>query len=90
MSVRRTVFGALVVALAALGAGRTASAGPAGELVERGNAAYRAGQYGEALEAYDKASVDAPESPHIYFNKGGAYYRKSDFVHLDTGRFRTW
>jgi uncharacterized protein YcbK (DUF882 family) len=21
---------------------------------------------------------------------GVGYYRKSDFVHLDTGRFRTW
>jgi len=51
---------------------------PAG-LVSEGNAAYLAGEYDKALSSYDEASVEAPESPHIYFNKGAALYQKSDY-----------
>jgi len=51
---------------------------PAG-LVSEGNAAYLAGDYDKALSSYDEASVESPESPHIYFNKGAALYQKSDY-----------
>lgn len=50
------------------------------KLVKAGNAAYQAGQYDEALKAYDEAAVEAPESPQIYFNKGTAYYQKQDYA----------
>ena len=49
------------------------------DLVGRGNAAYMAGEYDEAISAYEEASVDAPESPHIYFNRGAALYKKGDY-----------
>jgi tetratricopeptide (TPR) repeat protein len=51
---------------------------PAG-LVGKGNAAYLAGEYDKALSSYDEASVEAPESPYIYFNKGAALYQKNDY-----------
>lgn len=47
--------------------------------VSDGNRAYQQGLYDEALDAYEKASVDEPESPQIYFNKGNAYYMKGDY-----------
>lgn len=50
------------------------------KLISQGNTAYIAGKYDEALSAYDEASVDAPESPHIYFNKGTALYQKGDYA----------
>jgi len=56
-----------------------ALAASARKMVSRGNTAYAAGQYDEALEAYDAASVEAPESARIYFNKGAAYYRQGDY-----------
>ncbi len=52
---------------------------PAG-IVDKGNAAYLAGKYDVAISAYEEASVEAPESPHIYFNKGAAFYRKGDYA----------
>ncbi len=42
------------------------------KMVSRGNTAYAAEKYDEALEAYEGASVEAPESARIYFNKGAA------------------
>ena len=50
------------------------------ELVRQGNAAYLAEKYDEALAAYEEASVEAPESPHLYFNKGTALYQKGDYA----------
>ncbi len=49
------------------------------DLVGKGNAAYNEGKYGEAISAYDEATVEAPESPHLYFNKGAALYQKGDY-----------
>ena len=48
-------------------------------LVQKGNNAYQNEQYPEALEAYEKASIDKPESPIIYFNKGAVYYQQGDY-----------
>ncbi len=50
------------------------------ELISQGNTAYVGGKYDEALSAYEEASVEAPESPHIYFNKGTALYQKGDYA----------
>jgi len=49
------------------------------KLVDKGNAAYLEGKYDEAISAYDEASINAPESPYIYFNKGAALYQKGDY-----------
>jgi len=50
------------------------------DLVAKGNSEYGKGNYDEALAAYDKASLEAPESPKLYFNKGAAHYMKGDYV----------
>ena len=49
------------------------------KLVDKGNRAFAMGKYDKALEAYEAAGVEMPESAHIYFNKGAALYRKKDF-----------
>jgi len=51
----------------------------ANDLVKKGNQAFRNGDYDGAQSAYEKASVESPESPHIYFNKGTAQYRKGNY-----------
>ena len=48
-------------------------------LIREGNKKCAAEQYDEALNAYEEAGVDIPESPHLYFNKGVAYYGKGDY-----------
>ena len=58
----------------------TAAAGGFREEVERGNRALLAGEYDEALASYEKAGVAKPESPHLYFNKALAAYRKEDYA----------
>jgi len=49
-------------------------------LIKKGNSSFSAGNYDEALLAYDEAAVDDPESPYIYYNKGTALYKKEEFV----------
>ncbi|MCP4681917.1 MAG: tetratricopeptide repeat protein [Desulfobacterales bacterium] len=49
------------------------------KLVDKGNTAYLTGKYDEAIDAYEEASVDEPESARIYFNKGAAFYKKEDY-----------
>lgn len=49
------------------------------KLIQQGNAAYQSGRLEQALSAYDEASVDAPESPEIYYNRGAVYYRQEDY-----------
>jgi Ca-activated chloride channel family protein len=56
-----------------------ASAVPAHELVARGNEAYQAGDFDEAISRYDEASVTAPEAAAIWFNKGAVHYRKERY-----------
>jgi hypothetical protein len=47
--------------------------------VRRGNKAYEAKRYDEAMKAYEQADVESPESPVIAFDKGAAQYRAEDF-----------
>lgn len=57
-----------------------AYADSARKLVNKGNISYVTGKFDEALAAYEEASVDSPESAHIYFNMGTAYYQKEDYA----------
>ena len=57
----------------------SAQAVSARKLIQQGNAAYQSGKFEEALSAYDEASVDAPESPEIYYNRGAVFYRQEDY-----------
>jgi tetratricopeptide (TPR) repeat protein len=58
----------------------TAHADSTTDLIGEGNMAYLAGEYDKALSAYEEASVAAPESPVIYFNKGGGLYQMGDYA----------
>ena len=57
----------------------SARAAGARELVAQGNAAYQQGQYDKALDRYEEATVELPESPRLYFNRGAALYRQDDY-----------
>ena len=57
-----------------------ANADSAADLIDEGNIAYLAGEYEKALSAYEEASVEAPESPVIYFNKGATLYQMGDYA----------
>lgn len=50
------------------------------QLVAKGNTLFSAGKYDEALEVYEQAEVNVPESPYLYFNKGTALYKKGDYA----------
>jgi len=47
--------------------------------VHKGNVLYEQRLYDEALEAYNDAQVDAPESPELHFNVGNVNYRKENY-----------
>ena len=49
-----------------------------GGLVSKGNREYHKKDYAKALDLYDRASVKAPESAIVAFNKGDALYKKGD------------
>lgn len=53
-------------------------AGSARSLTEEGNALYTAGKYDEALQAYEQAEREQPDSAEILFNKGNATLQKGD------------
>ena len=46
--------------------------------IHEGNALYQQSLYDEALEMYNDAQIDAPESPELHFNIGNVNYRKED------------
>ena len=78
MTTRHLLFTLLVVS-ALLSTKGTAYATSARTLVEQGNRAYTAGEYANALAAYEEAEVDLPESPRINFNRGLIFYRQEDY-----------
>jgi len=59
--------------------GNMAQAASKEKLVKKGNTLFFSGDYDEAINAYDEAAVDHPESPYIYYNKGTALYKKEDY-----------
>ena len=67
---------ALGVALAVVPAAEAASAR---KLVREGNEAYQHGKYDEALQSYQQAGEQEPDSARIHFNKGAALYRQGDY-----------
>ena len=46
--------------------------------IQKGNTLYREGLYEKALETYNDAQVDAPESAELLFNIGNVKYREED------------
>lgn len=48
-------------------------------VVQRGNDAYKNGDFAKAIEAYEEAAVSAPENADILFDKGTAYFRQEDY-----------
>ena len=72
-------LGILMLALCmCAGAAARAFADSPGGLVSKGNKSYHKKDYAKALELYDRASVKAPESAIVAFNKGDAFYKKGD------------
>ena len=57
----------------------TSHALSARKLIQRGNSAFKTGNWEAALKSYDEASIDAPESPQIYFNRAATFYRQEDY-----------
>ena len=55
-----------------------AQAQSARALVERGNAAYAAGNFEEAKQAYEEAVAAEPDSPEIQYDLGNALYKLND------------
>ena len=53
------------------------------DLVSEGNRAFEAGEFEEALDRYQKASVDEPESPYLFFNEGAVRYRMGDYARAE-------
>ena len=51
----------------------------AARAVSRGNKLYKENKFDQALELYDEAIMDKPDSVIVNFNKGAAYFKKEDF-----------
>ena len=49
------------------------------EFVKMGNEAYQRGEYQEALDFYQKAEIEKPESPGNEYNKAGASVKLGDY-----------
>ncbi len=52
----------------------SAGAESAGSLVNRGNELYGAGDYDQALAAYEQALTDQPDVGEVWFNKGNVVF----------------
>ena len=56
-------------------------AGPqAKKQIKKGNVLYNNGEFSEALERYEEALLDAPDSDIVNFNLGTALYKVEDFT----------
>jgi len=77
---RKFVLLWLVVSLVGLVGQDQVLAEAAKDLVRQGNADFDKGDYERALTAYEKASVDLLESPHLFFNRGDVYYRQGNYA----------
>lgn len=75
----RVVAIAILLAIATGDRANASSTASGTDHVVAGNAQYSEGEYGSALESYERASVDMPESPLLYFNKGAALYKQERY-----------
>ncbi len=48
-------------------------------LIKQGNVAYEQKDYASALAFYEEASVEAPKSAELSFNKGAIYYQSEEY-----------
>ena len=76
--------GALPVLIAAavfflLSAGPVSADSPS-SLVKKGNRSLDKGELDRAIESYERASIDAPESPVISLNMGNAHFLKGEWI----------
>ena len=55
------------------------------EFVKQGNEAYQRGEFQEALDFYQKAEIEKPESPGIEYNKAGARVKLGDYEYALEG-----
>jgi len=69
----------IILCLCLLIAPIRAGAESAGDLVNRGNGLYSAGDYDQALEAYDKALAEQPDAGEVFFNKGNVFFQKGEY-----------
>ena len=52
---------------------------PADEWFDQGNTAYNSGDYGNAVELYQKILDSGMESVPVYYNMGNAYYKMREY-----------
>jgi Ca-activated chloride channel family protein len=76
-ALRRTLWAACIGAIALLHAATCVGESLRAK-IHKGNALYHEGLYDDALEVYNDAQIDAPESPELHFNIGNVGYRKAD------------
>ena len=69
----------LVALLVMLSVAHSTPAKSARHWLRQGNKALAAKDYDAALDAYNKAELEAPESPYLAYNQGIAWYRLGDF-----------
>jgi tetratricopeptide (TPR) repeat protein len=48
------------------------------DFYERGNTAYRAGEYADAISDYEQLAASGVWTEEVYFNLGNAYYHQAD------------
>ena len=58
---------------------QTIWASSAASLVKKGRQAYSQGEFDKAVQAFEEAAVQMPESAEIYFNKGTCLYQLGDY-----------
>ena len=49
------------------------------DMVDKGNAAFKEGDYRTALDYYHQAEVERPETPELYYNIGSALYGEQKY-----------
>ncbi len=75
----RRVARLLLTSAMVLAAATAATAGQSPrQLIRQGNQAFERGEFQEALDLYDEASVELPESATLSFNRGAVFYRQDD------------
>ncbi|MBN1884158.1 MAG: hypothetical protein JW876_01380 [Candidatus Krumholzibacteriota bacterium] len=79
-AIRSAMLVAAAATLLVAAAAPPTAADSSRRLVSRGNGLLRKGDADGAIEQYERASVDAPESPVVGFNIGAALFRKGEFA----------